>query len=197
MEPRRCVPVICAVALLAMACASEEPGGGSSDDVPTRKQERGMVLPTPEPPDTPPVRETNAEALERSGVLRTLDRTDTLAGIDRNNDGIRDDIEAYIASTFPDPAQQAAARQSAASLQAQMLVDKNDKAALRNVDIRALRAVDCLFLRFNGADVYPAAVSARLQALTANTKPRLLAYLGFSAAMDGTTGTLPEGDTCE
>jgi len=168
MDPRRCVRIAGAFVLFAVACAED---GGSPRD--------------------------KLDALERDHVLPTLDRTDSLAGIDNNNDGIRDDIEAYIASTYPDPAQQAAVRQLAAVTQEEILVDKGDKAALRKIDIRGMHAVHCLSSRFGDGDEHPAAVGARIEALSANTKARLLAYLAYSAAMDGTTGTLPEGDTCE
>ncbi len=45
----------------------------------------------------PALREQIAQ-LEKSGQIPSLDRTNTLLGIDANNNGVRDDIEAYINS---------------------------------------------------------------------------------------------------
>ena len=36
-----------------------------------------------------------------------------------------------------------------------------------------------------------------LEGVTTNTKARLLAYLAYNKALDGTSSSLPVGDTCE
>ena len=43
--------------------------------------------------------------LEARGELPVLDRTDTIAGIDANQNGVRDDIEAFINSLPDTPVQ--------------------------------------------------------------------------------------------
>ena len=88
--------------------------------------------------------------------------------------------------------QRHAARQLAVNLQKTLLVNKADRAALKQVDMEAGRAVRCLSLRFGGSNgsKHPEAVSQELESVTANTKDRLKAYLAYSKAMDGTVMSL-------
>ena len=128
-----------------------------------------------------------------------LDRTPTLSGVDANANGVRDDIDKYIASKYTIPAQAKAATQLARSMQSSILVDKTDASAVKAVALSIDRSVNCLHDRFTNTsgELAASAVLHILQSLTANTKTRLIAYLQFSSAMNGTVGTLPEGDTCE
>jgi len=68
--------------------------------------------------------------------------------------------------------QRHAARQLAVNLQKTLLVNKADRAALKQVDMEAGRAVRCLSLRFGGSNgsKQPAAVSQELESVTANTR---------------------------
>lgn len=61
----------------------------------------------------------------------TPDKTASAADIDRNGDGIRDDIEAYIESARLAPKQKSAARFMAYQLQQQILTNVSDTAAVR------------------------------------------------------------------
>ncbi len=47
--------------------------------------------------------EQRLQALEEEGTIPKLDRSKDLAGPDKNNNGVRDDIESYIDKTYPDP----------------------------------------------------------------------------------------------
>ncbi|MEN9911673.1 MAG: hypothetical protein RI956_117 [Pseudomonadota bacterium] len=138
-------------------------------------------------------------ALELAGKIPSnLDRTDTLAGIDANGNGIRDDVDAYILAQFT-PSQQPVARQMAKSVQKEILVDKSDNIAVRLAQRESSRAINCIY------DKYPSRTDAVLSrrlfdeitAITTNTKPRLLAYLAMSDALDGTVLSISTGDTCE
>lgn len=40
-------------------------------------------------------------------------------------------------------------------------------------------------------------MSTDLEAMTTNTKKRLLAYLAYNKARSGTVSTMPKGDTCD
>lgn len=137
--------------------------------------------------------------LEETGALPTLDRSDDLAGPDENNNGVRDDIEAYIEKEYSDPQQRAAAMQIARAAQKSVLVDVNDKDAVRQVVREKSRAINCTFTVFNHAedDKNPAIVSREIHDMTKNTKSRLLAYMEYNSALDGMSWSLPEGDTCE
>jgi hypothetical protein len=135
--------------------------------------------------------------LEASGDLPVLDRTDSVAGIDSDNNGIRDDIDNYIRSTYTDPAQQAAAKQTAKATQNIILVDKFDTNKLAKADLEETRAIHCAS-DISGADgIMFVKLNQEIVSLTTNTKIRLLSYLEFSKAMDGSVSSFPEGDTCE
>jgi hypothetical protein len=139
------------------------------------------------------------QALEDSGAIPKLERGPTIEGVDANGNGVRDDIDQFIDRSYASEPQRKAARQLAKNLQKSMLVDKQDLTAVRKLSVEGSRATNCIFLRFDAANGSkdPAAVGHELEAITANTKPRLLAYLAFSKAMDGAVISLPEGDTCE
>lgn len=120
-------------------------------------------------------------------------------GPDINNNGIRDDIETYIATNYTSTTQRTAAEQFARVMQAAMLVDKADIAAAKAIALQGSKAVNCIYSRFDGnaGSKQPSAVVEELKSVSTNTKARLLAYLAYSKALDGTAGSIPEGDTCE
>lgn len=138
-------------------------------------------------------------ALEASGAIPKLDRTNTLIGTDANANGVRDDIEAIITNNYTPSTQRAAAMQTAKAIQRALTVDKTDLAAVKIVDREISRGINCIYSKFDGTSSakQPAQVTQELEAITANTKQRLLAYLQFNKALDGTSSALPEGDTCE
>jgi hypothetical protein len=155
--------------------------------------------PPPPPPPPPSTPADVLKQLERDGKLPTLDRSPSVAGPDANGNGVRDDIDTYIQQRFADPAQRAAAVQIAKAMQGALLADITNAEASATASRHISNAVHCLYSRFpdtEGANA-PAAVGNEIEAITANTKPRLLAYLAFNKALDGTTSSLPKGDTCE
>lgn len=136
--------------------------------------------------------------LEASGELPVLEREPTLGGIDANDNGVRDDIERYIEKKYVEPAQRKAAMQTARAYQQMLLVDKSDAVALENVSGTGFRAIVCLNRIFSGNDVANSSlVRTDIKAITTNTKQRLLAYLAYNKAHDGSVSRLPEGETCE
>jgi hypothetical protein len=135
-----------------------------------------------------------------SEKLPELDRTDTLEGIDKNQNGIRDDIENYINKNYSNEGQRKALFQFAKAMQEDLLVDVSDMIAVKKVSIKGSRAMHCVFLQFKSRDVSdqnPSIAWKKIRSMTTNTKARLKAYLKFNKALDGTVSSLPEGDTCE
>jgi hypothetical protein len=139
------------------------------------------------------------QSLEDQGAIPNLERSPDVQGTDVNTNGIRDDVETYIATYYTSTPQRSAAEQFARVVQAAMLVDKTNAAAAKSIALRSSRAVNCIYSNFNGnlGTKKPAAVVKELKSLSTNTKARLLAYLAYSKALDGTSGSIPEGDTCE
>ncbi|PRB81979.1 hypothetical protein CQ007_07325 [Pseudomonas sp. MYb185] len=148
---------------------------------------------------TPPVSTPAMAALEESGEIPRLDRSTDLAGLDTDQDGVRDDIQTHIDSHYTDQAQRNAALQAARAMQEVFSVDLHDLVAVKEVNRRLARADHCIYLVFEeGNDNKPAAeVSRELEAIATNTRERLERYLEFNKALDGTSWAMPRGNTCE
>jgi hypothetical protein len=152
--------------------------------------------PDPAPPATPA--QVLAQ-LEQDGKLPKLDRSASVAGPDANANGVRDDIDAYLQQRFPSAQQHAAAVQMAKAVQSAVLADGSNPDASKAASQRIANAAKCVFTRFpmtEGTDT-AAAVGQEIEAITANTKARLLAYLSYNKSRDGSSSSLPKGDTCE
>jgi hypothetical protein len=137
--------------------------------------------------------------LETSGDIPKLERTNTLAGIDNDKNGIRDDIDTYIQKNYSQLEQRKAVEQLAKAMQLIILTDPNDIFNLKKAGIQSGKAIDCIFIKFkmNSIDKNPSIVSSEIESITTNTKSRLLAYLAYAKGLDGTVFTLSNGDTCE
>lgn len=183
LKKLKLLPALMVFSLLS-AC-----GGGSSSPTPA---------PAPED-DSPQTGSSEILALQNSGAIPTLDRTASLSGSDQNSNGIRDDIDQYISSNFVGVLQQSAANQSAIALQRALLVDTTDSIEVKTVATDIASADNCLYTVFDTEQgtKSPSQVSREMESITTNTKPRLLKYLEFSKALDGSTWALPSGDTCE
>ncbi|HEY4211168.1 MAG TPA: hypothetical protein VGM84_06790 [Steroidobacteraceae bacterium] len=155
------------------------------------------------PPSTPPAggAETPAQivaavaALEANGTLPILDVSDSLGGTDANNNGIRDDIEAYISKQSDSTPQRAALQQVAKALQSTLLLDTSNAPALAAAATAVRRGVACVWSTYDPTNAHDRNV--RMQQLTVNTMPRLVAYEKFNTAMDGTVITDDPGASCD
>lgn len=122
---------------------------------------------------------------------------ESLKGPDTNNNGIRDDIDAYIANRDYTAGQKKAVEQFARGIQEAVIVDRNDRAQVRKIVLSDARAINCLG---NFDSQHPQFTHETLQTyqkLTVNTQDRARAYLAYSHALSGSSWTLPQGDTCE
>ncbi|WP_332745758.1 hypothetical protein [Hydrogenophaga sp.] len=137
------------------------------------------------------------DMLEKTGQLPLLDRSKDLRGPDADNNGIRDDIDAWItAQPITDP-QKKAAQQMARVQQAKILVDLSDKSALQMLGDQSMRAVSCLVDVFKPDVQKGSDFRGHLEAMMANTKERAKQYLAYNRAVSGSSGRLPKGNTCE
>ena len=139
------------------------------------------------------------DVLTESNEIPNLARNDELIGVDHDNNGIRDDIDEYIELHFEEENQQKAVKQFASAMQKMLVSDTSDIIAVKEINRGSSRAVKCIYSQFSeetGAK-YPAAVTLQIEAITNNTKARLKAYACFAKALDGTSWSLPQGDTCE
>lgn len=106
----------------------------------------------------------------------------TVAGIDTDRDGIRDDVQRFIVFSEPgSTSMRAAMSQFAASLQTTILQPANNLDGIRTV----IRAQRCLHSRLAPGSV--AERLATLQAVVLNTQARLDAWIQANAAFSGHT----------
>jgi hypothetical protein len=137
------------------------------------------------------------QALEASGQLPQLDRSKDMRGPDTDNNGIRDDIDAWIAAQAISDVQKKAAQQAARVRQAELLADLSNKAELDRLGDASMASVKCLRLSFMPDYQQGYDLSAQIEAITANTKARAKQYLAYNRAVSGSAGRSPEGNTCE
>ena len=140
----------------------------------------------------------SVQSLEDSGEVPKLDRSQDLEGPDTDDNGIRDDIDNHIESHFSDKNEVAAVAQAARANQAVLSVDLSDQTAIRQVNQQMSRATACIYSVFGAetASEQPATVSRDLEAITFNTAERLKRYMEFNKTLDGSSWSLPEGNTC-
>ncbi len=138
--------------------------------------------------------------MEDSGKYPVLDRTDTLAGVDADKNGIRDDIDLYISKQGFTPEQEKAVAQAAAVMQRSVTIDVKNKRALAQLQADQDRSATCLTrVKFGvNGEVIGLSFALDIESLTANTKKRLKNYLAYNHTLDGSTWSPDDyiGDPC-
>lgn len=138
------------------------------------------------------------QKLENEGKLPQLERTDSILGIDQDQNGIRDDIDAYIAKKYTDERQKKAVQQFAKNSQLKLAVNLDDEVALQASSHEADRATACVYRTFKSdPNIDASDVIDEIGNITTNTKKRLQAYYKYSDALDGFVFTIPQRDYCD
>jgi hypothetical protein len=115
----------------------------------------------------------------------------TVAGVDSDGDGVRDDVQRFIVLTYADSAKtQAATTQIAKSYLAQ-LVDASNEPLLKIDVTSTLYAVDCLY--YTSPATAPQLLN-QIEAQVLNTSQRLDAYYGSSRPQGAQFYYLPTRD---
>lgn len=180
--------LLAAAASLTLTLAGCDFGGGS--DSPSQPTGRD---------NTPVSLSEHITQLEASGQLPRLDRSMDQLGSDANANGVRDDIDAWIAGRALSVQRTKALTRAAKTAQAALTVNAADSSAVRAVARQGARDINCMFTLFagdtasnNGIEFHKA-----IEKYTFNTKPRVLAYITFNKALSGAVLSLPSGDTCD
>ncbi len=132
---------------------------------------------------------------ESNGTIPKLNHDDTIAGPDTDNNGIRDDIDAYIATLPYTEVQKKAVKQHAKALSASLTVDTTDKVALLKVADNMSRASWCVYTKL--VETYASKIKADNEKMIVNTKNRFLQYEKFNSALSGGVFASPSGDGCD
>jgi hypothetical protein len=124
------------------------------------------------------------------------DRSASLKDGDVNADGVRNDLERYIAA-LPDTAvQKASLRQLAKSIESTLVVDTTNETAMRGAGTELTEAINCVWSKYP-ADLAPKRVE-EIRGLAVNTRERFNAYAKYNQARSGTVVVaLPSGSGCK
>jgi len=144
----------------------------------------------------PPTLRDQIAALEQSGAYPKLDRSTDIAGPDANANGVRDDIEAWIAAQALSESQKKALLQKARTLQQTLLASLDDKDALQRAGESLAASSRCGMLQFPEYSDF-SKLAGQIEAMTANTRQRAERYMQYNKARSGSSTTSPNGDTCE
>lgn len=128
-------------------------------------------------------------------LLPQLNHDNTIAGPDTDNNGIRDDIDAYIATLPYTEVQKKAIQQDARATIGALTVDKADKAAVIATNTLISRSIACLHYQFSPETNEASKMSADNEKMIVNTKIRFIEYEKFNAALSGTTWSSPDRET--
>jgi hypothetical protein len=122
-----------------------------------------------------------------------------IRGIDLNNNGIRDDIDAYIEKQSYSIAQLAAVKQHARLIQAAIVFTSKNREDARVIAMQDGVAIDCIYKAFQSLEApdNAAAVAQKIESLTANNMARKISYQKFSQLISGMAFQLPKESTCE
>ncbi len=123
--------------------------------------------------------------------LTNLDTTDTLKGIDANNDGIRDDIEKWIDDNFKKMGEgkYESMRQLARALQNHMVSDEKLKKNAEKIALDYDFGINCILKNFPTEDEnsnnYWLNLTREMKAYIFNTKKRYRTLKVVSQALSG------------
>lgn len=123
---------------------------------------------------------------EAQAALQKLDRSKNIVGPDINKNKVRDDVEHYISVLPITQEQKKSSMQMARSFQNSLLVDLNDRVALKKDFDEMGSAIGCLHDSFSGDDEDAAhGLLKRLRSITFNTKERTKQYIRSNQAANG------------
>jgi hypothetical protein len=108
----------------------------------------------------------------------------TIAGVDADGDGVRDDVQRFVMLSYPDSQRtQAALLQLARALQAWLAVPARDADAAHAAAEQSGRASECLFAVTTAEKAYAASTELKLRVL--DTAARQDAFYAADALLGG------------
>lgn len=139
--------------------------------------------------------------MDASGEYPILDRTDTLGGIDADNNGVRDDIDRIIASKSYAEKQRKAVEQSVRVIRRTLTEDLSPGARLDKLQLDTTRASLCMRDLFKDDKINAPNGGIRLyieyKSLHLSTRKRYLRYREFSDTFNGKVISFRIRDYCD
>lgn len=110
----------------------------------------------------------------------------TLAGIDANQDGVRDDVYENYIDTYSQTEAKKAAYQYAKSFQEIMKINVSNLEDVKSVKERINRATGCVYVTFANPKFgkHPARLVTEIKNATLDTGERLQAFYRFNKALE-------------
>lgn len=133
------------------------------------------------------------QAVRAADEVPVLDVTSSVKGTDANRNGVRDDLDRYIAGLPDTPAQKRALTQLARALQTTLSVNTQSATATATAAQAVFRGDSCVWQRYNSGQ---SSKAQTMEDFTMNTRPRLVAYEKYNAARNGTVVSPPAGSVC-
>lgn len=113
----------------------------------------------------------------------------TLEGIDSDNDGVRDDIQRYIAIEYPNSEKMRRVLTDKAKADQALILNAYDKEKVLEINAEQDKTIDCLWY------IDPEMASThrkKLQAEMLNTEERIRAWIKADSHLGGMTFRLPD-----
>lgn len=129
------------------------------------------------------------------GKIPNLDRTSSVAGVDADKNGVRDDIDAYINSLNYSTIQKAALRQASSSITLAITSDFTNSTSVQTAGDLISNSVHCIYSTFDGDTARE--MVHNIEKYTINTRQRVDAYLKLGEASNGKEFSVPRTDTCD
>lgn len=116
--------------------------------------------------------------------LTKLDRSESVQGVDRNKDGVRDDIETIIKETYEEPLTRELVYDLARNLQKNLTIDHNNKEQVLRAYSATEKSITCLDTHATKHNIESRKVIEELSLLTSNTGVRFFNTLQFEDAVE-------------
>lgn len=126
---------------------------------------------------------TTSDNLSFTTDITMLDRSETIIGIDRNKNGIRDDIELIIRESYEEPLTKQLVLDLAKSLQDTLAVDPANEKQVVRAYAATEQSINCLGHHLGDNDLQASKVAEGLSELTHNTGPRFSHAVSFENAL--------------
>lgn len=119
--------------------------------------------------------------------------TNDLTGVDADNNGIRDDVDALIKEKYSDTLNhKLATEQFARITQYQLAVTNYDRATTEKFRIELMDGTHCIFSVFEQVGSMP----SEIEDLTLNSRARRAKAWKMARALSGSVSQLPKSNTC-
>ncbi len=144
-----------------------------------------------QPQSTSPVSQQTINGITVPPAPDPVANNATLLGVDSNNNGVRDDVERQVATTYGGDANHYDAAMRAAKSDQEYLVANGDPVQSTSTTSHAVIVGACMLRKFNHDAIAASRASRDIFTLSINTPERIAAYRATIAASTEVSTTIP------